>query len=98
MQAMWRAVIKQTFALIHGGWSCTWWWWWGGGLETCHRREQPLLVFWTNYPDVFDVVIFRALGQTARTRPEHAERAEAAAENCQKSFNPSPEHANVIAF
>lgn len=73
----------------------------GGVLETCHRREQPLLVFWTNYPDVLDVVIFRALGQTARTRPEHAEHAEhaeAAAENRQKSFNPSPEHANVIDF
>lgn len=67
----------------------------GGVLETCHRREQPLLVFWTNYPDVLDVVIFRALGQTARTRPEHAK---AAAENRQKSFNPSPKHANVIAF
>lgn len=44
-------------------------------LETCHRRKQPLLIFWTNYPDVLELVIFLALGQTAWTRPEHAEAA-----------------------
>ena len=63
----------------------------GGVLEMCHGREQPLLVFWTTYPDVLDLVIFRALGQTTQTRPKRRR-------NHQKSFNPSPEHANVIAF
>lgn len=53
MEGMWCTVIKQTFALIHGGWNSTW----GLVLEMCHRHEQPLLIFWTNYPNVLVFVI-----------------------------------------
>lgn len=59
MQGMWCTVIKQTFALIHGGWNSTW----GPVLEMCHRRAQPLLVFWTNYPDVLDFMILALSGR-----------------------------------
>lgn len=58
MQGMWCTVIKQTFALIHGGWNSTW----GQVLEMCHRHEQPLLIFWTNYPNVL-VFMILALGR-----------------------------------
>lgn len=53
MEGMWCTVIKQTFALIHGGWSSTW----GLVLDMCHRHEQPLLIFWTNYPNVLVFMI-----------------------------------------
>lgn len=86
---MWRAVIKQTFALIHGGWNSTW----GLVLEMCHRREQPLLILWTNYPDVLDLVIL------ALSRRQDGGRSKLRQpQKLSKSFNPSPEHANVIAF
>lgn len=89
MQGMWCPVIKQTFALIHGGWNSAW----GLVLEMCHGQEQPRLIFWTNYPDVLDFVIL-ALGRQqdgALSKPRQPQKLS-------KSFNPSPEHANVIAF
>lgn len=89
MQGVWCAVIKQTFALIHGGCGSMW----GLVLETCHGREQPRLIFWTNYPDVLNLVIL-APGRRqdeARSKPRQQQKLS-------KSFNPSLRHAYVIAF
>lgn len=47
MEGMRRSVIKQTFALIRGGWNSAR----GPVLEICHRLKQPLLIFSTNYPN-----------------------------------------------
>lgn len=86
---MWCTEIKQTFALIHGGWNSTW----GLVLDVCHRREQPLLIFRTNYPNVL-VFMILALGR----RQDGALHRPSQPQKLSKSLNPSPEHANVIAF
>lgn len=64
---------------------------WGLVLEMRHGHEQPRLV-WTNYPDVLHLVIVAL--QTAGWGPEQAKQSQKLSE----SLNPSPEHANVIAF
>lgn len=53
MESVGCTVIKQTFALIHGGWNSTW----GLVLDMRLRHEQPLLIFWTNYPNVLVFMI-----------------------------------------
>lgn len=65
----------------------------GLDLEMCHGHEQPLLIFWTNYPDVLDFMTLALSRQQdgGLSKPRQPQKLS-------KSFNPSCEHANVIAF